>query len=99
MAVTRAAPSDVSRIAVLGASLKMEVVELQPTSGTAVQNTDTFESRLANPQFGFVFPNGANAGAAILALATAANDKTVTIHIEGGSLESDLNVVAVVFGR
>lgn len=98
--LTRAAPTDVSRIAVLGASLKMEVVELSPASGVAVAQADTFESRLANPQFGYAFPQGDNAaGAYGLTLSTAANDKTVTVNVTNGSLDTDLNIVAVVFGQ
>lgn len=98
--LTRVAPSDVSRIAVLGASLKMEVVELAPASSSSVSQDDTFESRLVNPQFGFAFPNGDNAAGAFgLTLSTASNDKTVTVNVTNGSLDADLTIVAVVFGR
>jgi hypothetical protein len=97
--LTRVAPSDVSRIAVLGASLKMEVVELSPAEGAGVIQDDTYESRLGNPQFGFAFPNGDNAaGAYGLTVTTADNDKTVTFNVTNGSLDNDRTIVAVVFG-
>ena len=97
--LTRVAPSDVSRIAVLGASLKMEVVELAPASGAGVIQDDTYESRLGNPQFGFAFPNGDNANGTFGLTVTTDGTKTVTFNIVNGSLDNDRNIVAVVFGQ
>lgn len=98
--LTRVAPADVSNIAVLGASLKMEVVRLQPASGASVLQGDTFSSRLANPLFGFAFPNGDNtAGAYGLTLTLTANSRVVTVNVTNGSLDANLTITAVVFGR
>jgi hypothetical protein len=101
MSVNRAAPSDVSRIAVLGSSLKMEVVELEPDAGDTIDDADEFDSRLATPQFGFLFTAQAAGGALTMSLAfgtDATNGKTVQINLDDGTIAADENLVAVIFG-
>lgn len=101
MSVNRAAPSDVSRIAVLGSSLKMEVVELEPDAGDTIDDVDTFDSRLATPQFGFLFAAQAIGGALTMSLSfglNATNGKEVRINLDNGTIGADENLVAVIFG-
>lgn len=97
-ALTRSAPSDITRVAALG-PIKMEVVEFEPASGAAVTQGDTVATRLVNPKFGFAFPNGDNAaGAYGLTLTATADTKNLTVNVTNGSLDNDLTIVCVIFG-
>ena len=96
-ALTRSAPSDVTRIGNLG-PIKMEIVEFEPASGAGVIQGDTIETRLTNPKYGFAFPNGDNAGTFSVTLTATADSKTLTVNVADGTLDNDLTLVFVIFG-
>ena len=75
MALVTATNDNKSLIAALG-PMKMEVVEI-----TAVTDLDTYNSKLANPTFGFMFANE-DAGAVSVnsSVVTTADSRVVTLH-------------------
>ena len=100
MATLTRTPADSARIAVLGASLKMEVVELAPAAGAAILDADDFATRLQNAFYGYAFANGANGGDAQVTLTAPTDDsKSVTVELNSGTFENDVTMTVVIFGQ
>lgn len=78
--------SDKALIAALG-PMKMEVIQV-----TSASNGETVESKLQNPTFAFMLPNGDASGT--FDGSAAVSGKTITLHDPPASG----NIVVIVFG-